>query len=94
MTYLTGKYWDGMHITLKAHLQGLGSACRKRDQLHPWFRDARRFHRFAMAALKVNDLPRARWAAEWLATLVSAGTLETMGRELTPGHPLEQRWQQ
>ena len=56
--YLTGDYWDGMHMTFTAHVDGLYAAAKlaKRESAREWLKAARRYHRDGREEM-------AQWAA-------------------------------
>lgn len=56
--YLEGPYWDGMHCTFNAHVDGLYSAAKmaKLESAKEWLKAARRYHRDGQE-------DRATWAA-------------------------------
>jgi len=76
MATLTGRFWDGMHMTLRSHIRGLSAAARRgRDTTgDSRFDDALQFAKLAERSRVAGDLDKARWAAVHLATLVSEAT--------------------
>lgn len=56
--YLTGRYWDKMHMTFEAHVDGLYAAAKrsKLESAREWFKAALRYH-------KEGREEAAMWAA-------------------------------